>query len=280
MKKIGWKPVFDAAMLFSLAALYNSRVFGMAFHEAAGLFVCGLLTLHCLFSRKWIAAAIRLHRQGRLSGKTKANLAVNALLAFAFAAILVSGICESQALFPASGKREAWRAVHHFSAGVAAALVGIHLGLHWKLVLNVFRKPAKTPSKPLKAVALCILALWLGFGIFSAFTGGFAELFAAPFRIGASGQPQSPKGDEGKGGYHNGAGGGGNGAEEGKEPQLPKSGEDSREALDKGAGGPGAAAAAFFASALRCVSVMSVFAAIAYCAEKAAPKKRAAPRNG
>lgn len=59
LRKNGWKLILDAVMAIVLALLYNKRVLGMAFHEIAGIAICGLFIIHKLLNRKWIAAVTR-----------------------------------------------------------------------------------------------------------------------------------------------------------------------------------------------------------------------------
>ncbi|MBY6269133.1 DUF4405 domain-containing protein [Parageobacillus thermoglucosidasius] len=41
-----------------------------------------------------------------------------------------------------------WRNIHHFFSAISIILVGIHLGLHWNFVSNMFKRMIKLCTSP------------------------------------------------------------------------------------------------------------------------------------
>jgi hypothetical protein len=257
----------------------------MAFHEIAGLAVFAVVLIHCSLNWRWIAGIAKRLFDKALPTKTKLGFAVDACLLGAFLAIIASGILESQVVFKVSEvKGSIWRSVHHFSAGLSIALVGVHLGLHWGFVINMARKAfgisdrnAKTDSKAPDirkpcdwghALRLAALAGVLFFGIYSAFTTNFFNLLTAPFQNeaaikdeGNSIDENKAKSDEGKDGYHNGIGSG---------TKQEPSGGDATEHQNKGTQISENAPARVMSALLSYISIIGVFAALAYYLEKLA----------
>ena len=166
MQKNIVKIILDTIMAVLLVLLYNSHVFAISFHEITGLVLAGLFIIHCSLNRKWIAAITKKFFGKEVKARTRFVYIVDVLLLMAFASVIISGICTSQALFPAAleNKDSAWRTVHHFSAAMSLILVGIHVGMHWSFITGMLRKIAVVPSRISRALGLVLLAAMLIFG--------------------------------------------------------------------------------------------------------------------
>ena len=102
----------------------------MAFHEIAGIAICGLFIIHKLLNRKWIAAVTRSLFSRQTPVRQKLSWVLDFLLLLSFGYVLVSGILISKVVFPASGGNHAFQAGHYAAAALALALTGVHIGLH------------------------------------------------------------------------------------------------------------------------------------------------------
>ena len=255
MKKNRIKITLDMVMLGLLALLYNSHVTVMAFHEIAGLTVCGLVVLHCLLNLKWITTISKRFFNKSLAWKTRIGYAVNCLLAVIFSFALISGICTSQVLFPADSHGSAWRAIHHFCAALSLIFVGVHIGLHWSFAAGMFKKliPLKVSLK--KILAIVLLALVFAFGVYNTAASGFAGWLTEPFVSQVKTEQHTPEhGDEEKDKTSDNNG-------------TASKTDDAVKTVDTNA-------LTFVLTIGRFVSVMAVFATLTYYTEKIIKKKK------
>jgi hypothetical protein len=265
MKKNLLKITLDVVMTVTLALLYNSHVFSMAFHEIAGLGIFGLLVIHCLLNRKWVVAVTKQFLGKPLSAKIRFGYGIDALLLITFLTIITSGICESQVLFPSGGEKDRlWRSVHHFSAGISVVLVGIHLGLHWGFVKGMFKKAMHIHEKAARPMSMAVLALVLAFGVYNMATGSFAGLLSAPFSAEDT-NTYKPKDGENKSGYHNG---GGSGAKEDEESNNGSGNEDKNTVVAENA------LSRILNTMATYLSIIGVFAALTYYIEKLLSRRK------
>lgn len=182
MKKNLMKILFDGMMALILVLLYNTHALGIEFHEVGGLFIFFLFIVHCLLNKKWIASISRKFYFHPLPLRTKIGYVVDALLLISFILIMISGICFSRALFPSLASHERpWRTLHLFFSGISIVLVGIHLGLHWRFVLAVFKKMVWIPPHIAKPLNIVLLVLVLEFGMYSIVASNFTKLLSSPF---------------------------------------------------------------------------------------------------
>lgn len=241
MKKNIIKIILDVIMTVILVLLFNSHVFAMTFHEVAGLFIGSLFVIHCLLNKKWIAAITTKFFSKSLAPRIRFGYIIDLLLVISFLFIIISGIRTSQVLFPmlADGKDSPWRNVHHFFAAVSIILVGIHLGLHWDFVSNMFKKMLRIPQKVSKPLSIALLTAALAFGVYSIATSSFTGWLTAPFTSAVKSESNTdekgsiPDSDTHtpKKGEHKGNGNSGTKTDESKQGALNNSGNLESQAL-------------------------------------------------
>ena len=182
-KKTIMKILLDVVMTGVLVLLYNSHVFALAFHEIAGLILGGMFIVHCLLNGKWISSITGRFFGKGLAPRVRVGYIINFLLFVVFTAVIISGILTSQVLFPAATEKKdsIWRGIHHFSAALSIILVGVHLGLHWGFIAGMWKKAVRMPGQIAKPISLCLLAIILAFGCYSAATSSFGSWLAEPF---------------------------------------------------------------------------------------------------
>lgn len=162
--------------------LYNSHVFSIAFHEIAGLFIFMLFIIHCLLNKKWITSITAKFFSKSLTPRVRFGYIIDLLLLISFFLIIISGIKTSQVLFPSADSKDSpWRNIHHFFAAISIILVGIHLGLHWNFVSDMFKKMLRVPRKVSKPLSMILLLIVLVFGVYSISKSNFIGWLTAPF---------------------------------------------------------------------------------------------------
>jgi len=128
------KLALDALLLGLILAEFAYAFTGSTVHELLGLSLLGLFLLHGGWNWSWFCNLWR----GRYSWTRILTLGVNSLLLIAAVVMLVSGLVNSDLLFRATGIELTWnpRNIHTAAAYWFLLLMAVHLGLHWKRVMN------------------------------------------------------------------------------------------------------------------------------------------------
>lgn len=199
MKKLNVvKILLDIAMVIVFALLFNK----MVFHEVAGIVICGAFLLHKLLNWRWIKRVTLglFGKQMPLRAKLCYVLDVILLLCMAF--ILVSGIFISKVVFPnlRIGKTFNFEQLHVSVSHLTLLFIGIHVGLHWKWIMDIFKKMVRLPANKVTPwiSRLLVLGVFL-FGLYSIYTTNyfskmniFADRWEGGFEIRSGGNRNFP----------------------------------------------------------------------------------------
>lgn len=131
--------VVDGLMTAALLLLMACEQIGTLAHEVLGTGVFLLFLLHHLLNRAWILGLSK----GRYTPRRMIQTALVFLLLITMLGSAVSGVVLSEHLFkalPIRGGRAAARVVHMLCAYWGFALMSLHLGLHWGMVVNAPRR--------------------------------------------------------------------------------------------------------------------------------------------
>lgn len=174
MKRITLKLIFDSLMVILMMVLYKKQATGMTFHEIGGLTFLGLVLIHLIINRKWVASVT-----GKLFAKeTKTRVRFmyldDFLLLIDFILLGIGAVMISKVVFKINAEGMTFKAMHYAAAAVALILIGVHLGLHRKLY---FAKCGQTGRKVLFAVFIAIAV----FGIYAVTSTSFLRWLSMPF---------------------------------------------------------------------------------------------------
>lgn len=116
---------------------------GMAIHEWLSLGVgVGFLT-HILLHWRWVFETTR-RLFSKLARQSYVNYILNLSLLGAFTLIIFSGLMISEEILPLIGLQGAhggvWKWLHTTAADLVVWLVGLHIALHWKWIVNAAKK--------------------------------------------------------------------------------------------------------------------------------------------
>ncbi|WP_326513968.1 DUF4405 domain-containing protein [Clostridium intestinale] len=171
MKKINYIKLFlDVIMAIIFVLLFNTHVFGgLTFHEVAGLFIGIAILVHIGLNWRWVKNITLSIFNKKITLKTRIGYFINILLLLDIATIIISGIFISKVTFNGLNIHSSFfnKSTHASASFIALALIGIHVGLHWQWIMNIFKKIVKInkPIKPLnyilKAMSVLVLALGL-----------------------------------------------------------------------------------------------------------------------
>ncbi|WP_246277187.1 DUF4405 domain-containing protein [Neobacillus endophyticus] len=123
---------------------------------------------HILLNWKWVANVTRKLFDPKLPWRTRGSYALNLLLLISMSFVIISGILISKVVFPnIHVTNQMWFHVTHIAVSfLVLLLVGIHVGLHWQWIVNVWRKIWRVKSSAAwgryAARALTVLVLLFG----------------------------------------------------------------------------------------------------------------------
>jgi Domain of unknown function (DUF4405) len=137
------KFILSLSMTIVMLLLMDPRSFyGLAFHEWAGLIIGVAFILHKILNWNWIKK-VTVGFFGKCKGRARLNYILDVLLLTGIILMILSGIAIARTIdfswLSLGGSRIFWRVMHTSSSFITLALFGIHLGLHWRWVLQVLR---------------------------------------------------------------------------------------------------------------------------------------------
>ena len=121
---------------------------GMAIHEWLGIAFGAAIVTHLLLHWQWLVEVTKRFFRPMPWG-TRVNYILNSLLFVTVTLIIFSGLLMSEEALPLLGITlaggRAWHGIHKLAADAALILVGLHVALHWKWIVNAFKRYAIQP---------------------------------------------------------------------------------------------------------------------------------------
>lgn len=203
MKKNYIKFSLDVLMAVLFVLFFNKRVLGgLAFHEIAGLVFAVMYFTHIFLNLQWVKNVTLKIFDRKLPWKTRGNYLLNLLLLIMMSFIIISGIIISRIVFPNFNLgNENWFKMTHISVSfLVLLLIGIHVGLHWHWVVNVWKKIINFKSKQnwIGYTARVVTVLILVFGVYEVKQTGFLTRVASATNVFSTSSQQMGEGHEGK----------------------------------------------------------------------------------
>jgi Domain of unknown function (DUF4405) len=133
----------DVVVFVLFVGAAEPRPTGILWHEWLGIAFGVVAVVHIVRSWDWIVSTLsRIFAKQPTS--IRFSLFLNILLFVAMTIAVVSGVGISREVLPNYGlewlTNRVWRGVHGLSADLSVILVGVHIALHWKWILNVMRR--------------------------------------------------------------------------------------------------------------------------------------------
>jgi predicted permease len=138
----------DVALFGAILLALAPQFTGLAIHEWLSLALAGGVLIHLLLHWQWIVNVISRFL-GRTSWSARINFVLNTVLFSAFVIVSFSGLLISREALPLFGvelqANRTWEMLHRLSADAIVFVVGAHLALHWKWILNALRRYMLNP---------------------------------------------------------------------------------------------------------------------------------------
>lgn len=160
--KAGLKWTMDILMTIALLFLIGYQFWGEKAHEWIGAGMLLLFLAHQICNWNWYQKLF----QGPYTPMRIAQLVINSLTLAAMLMLLYSGITMSRYVFaflPGSGGMALARRLHILGSYWGYLLMGLHLGLHWSMILNRLHMPA---GKGGKITGFIMGLLVAGYGLY------------------------------------------------------------------------------------------------------------------
>ncbi|MDV3427321.1 MAG: DUF4405 domain-containing protein [Bacillota bacterium] len=177
MKKINYiKIILDILMALVFVLLFNKNaISGISFHEIAGLTLGMAFIIHILINFKWVKKITIKFFNSKIKLKTRIGYIVDLLLLIDMALIIGTGISISKVLFSGIFKSAGNQSLHISLSYIALMLIGIHVGLHWDWVMNVFKNTFKISKKGMtcKIINSVLVVSLFAFGSYNIYSNSY-----------------------------------------------------------------------------------------------------------
>lgn len=162
------KLAVDSLMTLALLFLMGYHLWGKALHEWVGAGMLLLFIAHHTLNGYWHKSLFK----GKYSTMRILTLCMDSLVLVSMLAQMYSGIVMSRYVFdflPGAGGMSLARRLHILGAYWGYIFMSLHLGLHWNMILGMFRKAAgiKNKSKIRSILAFIAGSVIAGYGVWS-----------------------------------------------------------------------------------------------------------------
>jgi hypothetical protein len=134
--------ILDSLLFVAALVLQVVRLTGLTLHEWIGIAIAVPLLAHLVLQWQWITATWR-RAMTEKRRRAQFNFLLNALL-FGFMTLAIfSGVLASEVVTPnlalAAGRTSLWSDLHSFTTNTLVGLVGLHIALNWRWIVNAIR---------------------------------------------------------------------------------------------------------------------------------------------
>ena len=159
------KIALDICMIFLFITFFDKNFVNMKFHMLSGIIFAVFILIHMFINRKWIISISKKLFDKKIKLRIKISYIVSFLLLISVGLIIVSGF---YIILAPVNRKMFWKMIHYTFSYISIALIGIHLGLYWKWVMNMFKKLFKlnSQSKVRSQIAKFITLIILVGGLF------------------------------------------------------------------------------------------------------------------
>lgn len=129
----------DLAIFLAFLVAMDPRSTGIAVHEWLSIAFAAAIITHLILHWSWLVGITR-RLFGRITSEARLNYILNWLFFVDMTIIMLTGILISESVLPTVGLSAshsfAWRRLHDLSANLALPILGLHVALHWRWIVN------------------------------------------------------------------------------------------------------------------------------------------------
>jgi len=176
LKKSYYKWILDLLMAVFLVTFINAKVISLSYHEIGGLIMGAVFIIHILLNWQWVKSISKALFSGKLKLRSKITYWLDILIFISMLTVIISGIFISEIIFPNLRiEGFAMKPLHEGMTYLALTLVGVHIGLNWDWVINIFKKMFKISkiSRFASYAAKAVVVVILVYGIYCSVQSNF-----------------------------------------------------------------------------------------------------------
>lgn len=146
-----WKinMLVDVIFLIAFLIVIEEKGIGPVIHEWLGIAIVGVILIHVLIHWDWVVCVTKRFFS-KLKAEPRINYLVDLGILISFTTIIFSGLMMSESVLPAFGvyaaRSNLWKFLHVQSTDLTVILTGLHVALHYKWVVNVFKRIVGLPA--------------------------------------------------------------------------------------------------------------------------------------
>ena len=132
------KFTLDIVMAVLFITFFNKNLISFKFHIISGYIFGGFILFHLFLNRKWIINITKRLFDKKLNLRLKISYVLSILLFLSIFSILISGSLMMKST--TYDRVMFWKMLHFGSSYLSIAIMGIHIGLYWRFIMNMFKK--------------------------------------------------------------------------------------------------------------------------------------------
>lgn len=135
----------DLFLVIIFLLLMEPKLTGLVLHELVGLAISLAFLTHIIFHWKWVVETTK--KYFKLNNRSRIKYILDILLFTGFITILISGLAISKTInfswLNLGDDMVMWKNIHIASSYITILLIGVHVGLNWKWVMNTSKRLLK-----------------------------------------------------------------------------------------------------------------------------------------
>ena len=163
------KFTLDIAMAILFITFFNKNLISFKFHIISGYVFAGFILAHMILNKKWIINISKRLFDKKLKLRVKISYILSLFLFISIFLIIASGVLMMKA--STYDRVMFWKMLHFGASYLSIALIGMHIGLYWNFIMNMFKKvfKIKQNNNISKILANISVILVLIFGIYTTY---------------------------------------------------------------------------------------------------------------
>lgn len=138
--------IIDILLLAGVVVANQPHFTGTPIHEWFSLIFAGAVIIHLLLHWSWMVAVVK-RIFSKLPWSTRINAILDLLQFISITLVTLSGVMISRSVINTLGfsisPNFSWRMIHDLSANILIITVGLHIGMHWRWIVNALRRKAQ-----------------------------------------------------------------------------------------------------------------------------------------
>lgn len=194
------KFILDVAMAVLFITFFNKNLISFKFHIIGGYVFAAFILVHMILNKKWIINISKRLFDKKLKLRVKISYILSLFLFISIFSIIASGVLMMKAT--TYDRVMFWKMLHFGASYLSIALIGMHIGLYWNFIMNMFKKifKIKESNSISKILVNSVVIIVLILGIYTTYrTEYFTKVTNTLTYVAQHIKPQDIEAPEGNG---------------------------------------------------------------------------------